>query len=181
MSAGSVSKSSPSKLICHSTLAMPLGALALAALFSAEVSTADAVLFMLSTSLARDLYAAHLRPAATQAEQLRIVRLAAIASGAIGVAIAIWAGSIVRTMGLFYSVLSAGLFVPVVAGLYVRRTGTPEAFAAIGAGIAALVAAQLGTGGRGPLPPVLVGLLAGVAACALSLILRRRRPDTSTR
>ena len=33
-----------------------VGALALAALFAAEISTADAVLFMVSTSLAQDLY-----------------------------------------------------------------------------------------------------------------------------
>ena len=121
-----------------------LGALALAALFSAEVSTADAVLFMLSTSLARDLYAGHLRPEATQAEQLRVVRLAAIVAGALGVAIAIWAGSIVRTMGLFYSVLSAGLFVPVVAGLFVPRAGRVQALAAMLAGVVTTaVAARL--------------------------------------
>ena len=35
-----------------------VGALALAAVFSAEISTADAVLFMLATSGSRDLYAA---------------------------------------------------------------------------------------------------------------------------
>jgi hypothetical protein len=70
-----------------------------------------------------------------------------------------------------------------LAGLYVRKAGTPEALAAIGAGVTVLVTAQLGTGGRGlgPLPPVLLGLLAAAAACALSLILRPRRPDTSTR
>ena len=55
--------------------------------------------------------------------------------------------------------------------------------AAIGAGVAVLVGAQLLTGGRGlgPLPPVLLGLLAAAAACALCLILHRRRPHASTR
>ena len=41
-----------------------VGGLALAALFAAEISTADAVLFMLSTSLSRDLFQAVLRPKA---------------------------------------------------------------------------------------------------------------------
>ena len=46
------------------TNALPaaLGALALAAVFSAEVSTADAVLFMLATSGSRDLYASFINP-----------------------------------------------------------------------------------------------------------------------
>ena len=59
---------------CATTCPRGSAALALAALFSAEISTADAVLFMLSTSLARDLYAGHLRPDATQVDQLRVVR-----------------------------------------------------------------------------------------------------------
>jgi SSS family solute:Na+ symporter len=99
------------------------------------------------------------------------------------VGLAIVVPSVIDALSVFYSVVTVSLFVPVLAGLYVRKAGTPEALAAIGAGVAALVAAQLGTGGRGlgPLPPVLVGLLAAAAACALSLALRPRRPDTSTR
>ena len=58
-----------------------VGGLALAALFAAEISTADAVLFMLSTSLSRDLYQAVLRPRATDAELLRVGRLAAVGGG----------------------------------------------------------------------------------------------------
>jgi solute:Na+ symporter, SSS family len=54
-----------------------VGGLALAALFAAEISTADAVLFMLATSLSRDLFQAVLRPGATDAELLRVGRLAA--------------------------------------------------------------------------------------------------------
>ena len=40
-----------------------LGALALAAVFSAEVSTCDAILFMLATSLSQDLYKQFVEPA----------------------------------------------------------------------------------------------------------------------
>jgi SSS family solute:Na+ symporter len=152
-----------------------LGALALAALFSAEVSTADAVLFMLSTSLARDLYAGHLRPAATQVDQLRVVRVAAVASGALGVVIAIWAGSIVRTMGLFYSVMSASLFVPVVAGLFVRRAGRTHALAAMLAGVATTSALQFWTGGGGlaGFAPVVWGLVASATALGFAMLVVR--------
>jgi SSS family solute:Na+ symporter len=152
-----------------------LGVLALAALFSAEVSTADAVLFMLSTSLARDLYAGHIRPEATQVEQLRVVRLAAIVAGALGVAIAIWAGSIVRTMGLFYSVLSAGLFVPVVAGLFVPCARRTHALAAMVAGVLTTAVLQSATAGAGiaGLAPVVWGLLASGTAMGVALLMGR--------
>ena len=47
-----------------------VGSLALAAVFSAEVSSADAVLFMLSTSLSQDLYRRFLRPDASDRQVL---------------------------------------------------------------------------------------------------------------
>lgn len=176
--------------IAHHELALPtllrqdlpvwLGALGLAALVSAEVSTADAILFMLSTSLARDLYRGHLRPDASESDQLRIVRAAAVVSGVLGIAIAIWASSIVETMKIFYSVLSAGLFVPVVAGLYLGRAGQPEALAAMGGGVAVTLAVELiaGPAGVAGAAPVVWGLAASGAALALVLAGRSARRVT---
>lgn len=155
-----------------------LGALALAALFSAEVSTADAILFMLSTSLARDLYRGHLRPDASDSEQLRVVRLAAVASAVAGIGVAIWARTIVETMTFFYGVLSAGLFVPVVAGLYVKRAGALEALAAMAGGAVVTLTLEIGmrTDPWG-VPPVLWGL--GCSATALLALLAVRRSTVS--
>jgi SSS family solute:Na+ symporter len=66
------------------TLPVAVGALALAAVFSAEVSSADAVLFMLSTSAARDFYKGFLRPDASDASVLRVARITAVLAGVIG-------------------------------------------------------------------------------------------------
>ena len=67
-----------------SELTPVFGALALAAVFSAEASAADAVLFMLATSGSRDLYR-RLRSSATDVELAsrgaRIGRLSAPVSG----------------------------------------------------------------------------------------------------
>ncbi len=155
-------------------LAPWLGALALAALFSAEVSTADAVLFMLSTSLARDLYAGHLNPAAAQADQLRVVRIAAVVTGCLGIGLAIWAGSIVKTMQVFYALLSAGLFVPVMAGLFLPRTRRPDALAAMIAGLTttAILHSWRGSTGLAGIDPVIWGIAASATALAVSMRLR---------
>ena len=163
------------------TLDLPplVGSLGLAAVFSAEVSSADAILFMLSTSLSQDLYRRFLRPAASDADVLRVARLAAVAGGALGVVLAIAAPTVIGALSFFYSVLSVSLFVPVVAGLYTHRTGTPEALAAIAAGIAGLVAAQLAPDAFLGFPPVLAGLVAAGLACAVGLGLSLARSESA--
>ncbi|MFI5006428.1 MAG: sodium:solute symporter family protein [Solirubrobacterales bacterium] len=152
-----------------------LGTLGLAAVVSAEVSSADAILFMLATSLSQDLYRRFVNPGASDAQVLRIARWAAVAGGAAGVGLAIVSPSVIGVLSFFYTVLTVSLFVPVVAGLYVRRVGTPEAAAAVGVGITALLAVQLATSGRGwgAFTPALLGLLAAIAACAIVGLWRR--------
>jgi len=152
------------------------GALGLAALFSAEVSSADAILFMLSTSLSQDLYRRFLRPHASDADVLKVARGAAIAGGTLGVLLAIVSGTIIGTLSIFYTLLSVSLFVPILAGLYMRKAGTPEAVAAIGVGVGALIAIQLGTGGSGyaGLTPALIGLIASAAGFAVLFAARGR-------
>jgi len=138
-----------------------IGSLGLAAIFSAEISSADAILFMLATSLSRDLYARFLRPDASDADILRVARIAAFVGGALGVVLAIAFETIVSALTIFYSILSVSLFVPVVALLTTRRVGSREALWGISCGITALVATEFSTGGEGVgiLNPTLVGLL----------------------
>jgi SSS family solute:Na+ symporter len=172
--------------LAHPELALPtllvqdlpplLGAFALAAVFSTEVNTADAILFMLSTSLSRDLYKGYVKPAATDQEILKVARLAAVGGGVLGVAMAVAAPSVIGALSIFYTVLGVCLFVPIVAGLYVRRVGNPEALAAVGAGVAAMVAVHLATGGRGfgIVTPAFAGIAVSIVACVVVLIARRR-------
>jgi SSS family solute:Na+ symporter len=158
-----------------------LGALGLAAVVSAELSAADAVLFMLSTSLSQDLYRRFLAPAAEDRRVLAVARAAAIFGGAAGTAIAIAAPSVIGVLGVFYTLLTVSLFVPIVGGLYCRRLGTPEAAAAIAAGVATAAAgrALAGEGGLVGLSPALEGLLAATVAAALVAVVRRGRNETT--
>ena len=154
------------------TLPPLVGALGLAALFSAEVSSSDAILFMLSTSLSQDLYLRFVRPAASDADLLRAARWAAIAGGVLGTGLAIVSESIVDALEFFYTLLSVSLFVPVIAGLYRRRVGSTEALAAIAGGVSLAAVVQISTAGQGVggLTPAMCGLVAaGVAWVAASL------------
>jgi SSS family solute:Na+ symporter len=148
-----------------------VGSIGLAALFSAEVSTADAILFMLATSLSRDLYKRFVNPGATDAQVLRVARGAALGGGACGVGLAVVSPTVIGALSVFYTLLGVSLFVPVVAGLYVRRAGTPEAVAAIAGGVAMVVAAQLA-----PVPVAQAGVnaaLVGLVGSAIAFLLAR--------
>jgi SSS family solute:Na+ symporter len=124
-----------------------LGALALAALFAAEISTADAVLFMLSTSLSQDLYKTFLSPAADDRRVLRVGRLTSVAAGALGVGLAILLPTVVDALKTFYGVLTATLFVPLVGGLMSSRPGARHARAAVVASLVVVLAARAALSG----------------------------------
>jgi SSS family solute:Na+ symporter len=151
------------------------GGLALAAVYSAEVSTCDAILFMLATSLSQDLYKRFLRPAASDRQLLLVARAASVAGGIGGIVLALKLATVVDALSIFYSLLGVSLFVPVLGGLYTRRAGTREALGAIAAGMAACLAALFV-----PHAPVwwLDPAVVGIAAAALAFlgVLAARRP-----
>ena len=153
-----------------------VGALGLAAVFSAEVSTCDAILFMLSTSLSKDLYKRFVNPAADDRRVLLVARLAAVAGGIGGVVLAIQLTTIVEALRIFYSLLSVSLFVPVIGGLLTRRAGASEALVSMSAGISTLLIVRFATAGRGYglLNPDLLGLVASALAYLLVMALRKR-------
>ncbi len=152
-------------------LPLLVGAIGLAAVFSAEVSSADAVLFMLTTSLAQDLYKRFLNPSASDGLLLAVARGATLVCGVLGVGLALVSEDVIATLTIFYSLLGVGLFVPVVAGLYSPRTSSTGALLSIAAGVSGLLVVHLATAGAGwgIMTPAPAGLLAAGAAWAISL------------
>jgi solute:Na+ symporter, SSS family len=166
------------------TVGLPtvVGALALAAVFSAEVSSADAILFMLSTSLSKDLYKRYVRPDASDAQVLRVARGAAVAGGVFGVLLALVIPTVIDSLRVFYSVLSVSLLVPIAVGIHTRRAGVPEALAAIGVGVVVLFSVKLAGLSQTSrlLDPTLLGILASGAAFAVVFAIRRPSIKTET-
>jgi SSS family solute:Na+ symporter len=155
-----------------------VGALGLAAVFSAEVSSADALLFMLSTSLSRDLYQRFVHPGASDAQVLSVARWAAVAGGVGGTVWAIVSQSIIAPLKIFYTLLGVCLIVPLVGGVYVRRVRTPEALASIGAGVVVVVTVQasFGVDGIVGFTPAMLGISAALLATLGAMVLTRTRP-----
>jgi SSS family solute:Na+ symporter len=151
-----------------------LGAIALAAVFSTEVDTCDAILFMLSSSASKDLYKRFMNPAASDAQLLRVGRGTAIAGGAIGVLLSIWLETVIGAITVFYSLLVVTLFVPVIGGLYVPRAGSREAIGAVAAGVLTLIVVRFGVAGTYPwVDPALSGITASAVVFLAVLATRR--------
>jgi SSS family solute:Na+ symporter len=152
-----------------------VGAIGLAAVFSAEVSAADAVLFMLTTSLSQDLYRRFANPTATDRQVLRVSRWTSIAAAGVAFVLAIVLGSVVNALTIFYTLLTVVLFVPIVGGLFVARTDSRAALASIATGVIAMLTSQAATGGRGWsfVTPALTGLVAAIVAWLVMIRTRR--------
>jgi SSS family solute:Na+ symporter len=147
-----------------------VGALALAAVFSAEISSADAVLFMLSTSGARDFYQGLLRPEATDADLLRVARVLAIAAGILGYLLTFVFNSVVSALTVFYAVMVVTLFAPILGGLFLPSGGRRAALFAMVVGVVVLFAVDISTAGVGFgwASPTFIGLASSTAAYGLA-------------
>ena len=161
-------------LVLSAGLPTLLGSLGLAAVFSAEISSADAILFMLATSLSKDLYKRFVRPNASDARVLKVARGAALAGGALSVVLALRLPSVIDALQIFYALMAVCLFVPVVAGLYSRLPGVAEALAASGVGVVTLI--SVNRGGLSVLDSSLFGVLASALAFAVVAAWRASRP-----
>ena len=157
-------------LLVHS-LPPLVGALGLAAVFSAEISASDAILFMLTTSLSQDLYKRFINRDASDDRVLRLARWTAVLSGAAGTMLAIALGSVIGALAIFYTLVGVSLFVPILAGLYTRRTSATGALVTMASGVAVALTVHTATAGHGwgAVSPAIAGLAAAATAWVITL------------
>lgn len=152
------------------TQALPfwIGALLLAAIFAAELSAADAVLFMLTTSLSKDLYKAYLNPNADDKQLMRMARMTAIVCGVIGMLMAVWLETVYSALTVFYTLLTTAFILPVIAGLYIKRVSAPAALSSILASVGSTFVIHYASNRQGyfGVPPVILGISVGVLMMA---------------
>jgi SSS family solute:Na+ symporter len=143
-----------------------VGGIGLAAVFSAELSAADAVLFMLTTSLSQDFYRRFVNPGATDGQVLRVTRMTAVVAGALGVLVAIVAEDVIDALTIFYTLMAVGLFVPILAGLFTVRPSPAGALSAIVLGVVIVGGLQLFNRGAGVagFTPAMLGLAGALVA-----------------
>ena len=152
-----------------------IGGLTLAAVFSAEISSADAVLFMLTTSLSRDLYQTYIEPGASEQRMLAVSRITAVVAGLAGVVLAAVLPDVITALTIFYSILSVALFVPLIAGLYSARPNANGALATITGSVLVMILVHLSTNGGGlaGISPATWGIGTAAVIMAIHMMFRR--------
>ncbi len=155
-----------------------LGVWTLASIFSAELSATDAILFMLSTSLAVDLYKTFVDPRASSDRMLAVSRRISLCAGVLGIGLAVLLPSIIAAVSIFYSLVAVSLLVPLVAGVYSRGVGSTAAVTSILCALGTTAASlRLSHGhGAGSVPPQAIGI--GTAALVM-LVFRCVSPADS--
>jgi SSS family solute:Na+ symporter len=101
-----------------------LSGLVLAAVVSAVMSTADANMLGAATLVVNDLYGPSSKTPKTEAQKLRLIKIATVATGLVSIIFAIWIQDVLVALDLSYAILSGGLFIPLIAGFFwPRATG----------------------------------------------------------
>ena len=148
-----------------------ISALALAAIFAAEVSTCDTVLYMLATSLSKDLYKTFIRPEATDEQLLAASRKITVVCGILGIFIAYYMANIITALAIFYSLMTVSLAAPFLFGLFTDKASTKGAFASAIIGVAVVLGLRIFNGGKGIgiLNATSLGILVAAVIMLLSL------------
>ncbi len=161
----------PEYVLTHMPLAMQI--LFFGALLSAIKSTSSATLLAPSTSFVENILK-NMRPGMKDREQLLAMRLTIIAFAGLvlAYAIAMKGTSIYELVSAAYQVTLVGAFVPLVFGLYWKRSTTQGAVFSLVAGMGVWIAMlpQVSTWGE-RFPGQLAGLIAALVAMVLGSLL----------
>lgn len=145
---------------------------AVAAVLAAVMSTTDALLLACSSAIAHDLIASRRPPERplSAAQLARLNRGIVAAVGAVAAVLALWPPALLTELySAAIGVLSASLFVPLVAGVWWKRASTRGGVAAIVAGAVVYLLVQLDPLGFDA--PSFTAILFALPASALGMIL----------
>jgi SSS family transporter len=165
-------------MIARAVLPPTLGALMLAAITSAMMSTVDSLLIVAGSALSYDLFQNLVHPGATERQKVVVGRVGILVVGCIPVILlltGVGEGELVQFIVLLFTALMASaFFMPVVLGVYWRRATKEGASAAMVGGCAATF---LWKGfGPGTIDPVLPGFLVSAFLMVVVSLLTRPPP-----
>ncbi|MDY0109627.1 MAG: hypothetical protein RBT60_06785 [Candidatus Krumholzibacteria bacterium] len=148
------------------------GALFLAGVVAAGMSTFAGVLIIISSSLVRDVWIHGLGRALSPAAELRANRLMSLAVGLISLAIALKPPALILVLTAFsWAVIASTNLWPLLFGVYWRRTSPRATLASMITGVAAALLWQAWPRlPLPPLPPALAGIHGFVVGTTLGLV-----------
>ena len=116
-----------------------VSAIALAAVFAAEISTADTVLYMLTASFSNDIFKTFIKPKTTDIQLLKMNRIVTFVSGVLGIGMALILPNIITALTIFYTLMSVSLTAPLLFGIFSTRPTAASASVSAISGVALTV------------------------------------------
>ena len=149
-----------------------IGAIVVAAIIGAIMSTADSLLVAGTSHLTHDIFGKLMRPdlAGDTRRMLLISRIGTVVIGLLALFLALYIQRIIDLLLLSYTMYAAGVFVPVVLGLYWPRGTAAGAVTAIAGGSLTGLAAARGWIAVAELP-LISGMPSIVLGALVSLVL----------
>ena len=115
----------------------------------AEISAADAVLYMITTSFTKDLYKSFINPNVSDESLIKGSRFVTVMAGIIGIGLAIVLPNVISALSIFYSLMSVSITAPLLFGLFTKRSSASAAIISTIVGIIVTVGLDLFNGNKG--------------------------------
>ncbi len=170
--------------IIRATLPPVLSGFALAAIIAAVVSTADSILTAATSHVVNDIYVRYISkddPADphVQKKLLNLSKIMTLFVGIISVVVALAIPSVLQVLNSSYTLFTAGVFAPVVAGLLWKKATKAGAFAGLFSGLLFVALGWSGFSFFGIPSDIASSLLALVVLIVVSLITYKPEQDVA--
>lgn len=148
-------------VMAFETLPSGLLGIVFAAVAAAIMSTASGTLLASSTLISKDILKDHFFKNITDKQFLKLNRITTLAVGLIAIAISLWIQELLVAIDVAYAILAGGVFVPIVFGLFWKRTTPKAAFSAM---ITSTLVILIGLGieGLSSTNPIIYGLIINI-------------------
>jgi SSS family transporter len=168
-------------MVATAVLPATLGAVMLAAITAAMMSTVDSLLIVAGSALSVDIYQNLIHPEVSQSRRLWVDRIGILVVGSVPVVLllsGVGQGDLVQFIVLLFTALmAAGFVMPVVGGVVWRRATKEGAAASMVGGVAVTFAWELL--GSPSIEPVLPGFLASAALFVIVSLLTAPPPASA--
>lgn len=170
--------------VIRAVLPPVLSGFALAAIIAAVVSTADSILTAATSHVVNDIYVRYINKddpekPETQKKLLNLSKLMTLIVGIVAVVIALAIPSVLTVLNSSYTLFTAGVFAPVVAGLLWKKATKAGAFAGLFSGLAFVALGWSGFSFFGIPSDIASSLLALVVLIVVSLITYKAEEKTA--
>ncbi len=170
--------------IIRATLPPVLSGFALAAIIAAVVSTADSILTAATSHVVNDIYVRYISkddPSDPQVQKklLNLSKVMTLFVGIISVVVALAIPSVLQVLNSSYTLFTAGVFAPVVAGLMWKKATKAGAFAGLFSGLLFVALGWSGFSFFGIPSDIASSLLALVVLIVVSLITYKPEQDAA--